>query len=374
MKVESVQTAVYRIPPSTPWEDASGPVPVKEWILAEVETDRGVRGIGWSYTVGYGGTAIKVLIDDYLAPLVIGEDPLLVPAIWEKLRWAVRGIGREGISSLALAALDVALWDTAAKIQGQPLHRVLGSLRNEVPVYASGIDLSRPIDDLLEQVEEHLCSGYEAIKIKVGKVDPIEDAERVRAVRKLIGPSRQLMVDANQKWTVAEALRRVKMFNESDVSWVEEPLMADDLEGYGHLRSRLHVPIAMGETLWSQRRFAEYIKRGVCDVVQADVARVGGITEWMRIAAVAESANLPMAPHGLMEISVHVLCAVPNSLFLEHQIGGSLTEMGIIEVPISPSKGYLTAQHEPGHGVQFDHTALSKYRVVKDTTSLLHDN
>lgn len=363
MRVESVETAVYRIPPSEPWADAAGSLTEKEWILSEVATDQGMSGIGWSYTVGHGGTAVKALIDDYLAPLIVGEDPLRVPAIWEKLRWAVRGIGHEGVSSLAIAALDVALWDTAAKIQGRPLYQVLGGLKDEVPVYASGIDLSRPIEDLLEQVKEYLRSGYSAIKIKVGKDDPVEDADRVSAVRELIGPSRRLMVDANQKWSLVEALRRTSVLDENDVFWVEEPLSAEDLEGHVQLRRRLRTPIAIGENLWSQYRFAECLRGGYCDVVQPDVARVGGITEWMRIAALAGAANVPIAPHGLMEISAHVLCAVPNSLLLEHQMGGSLTEMDIIEVPILPYNGYLSLSWEPGHGVRFDRQALSKYKT-----------
>ncbi|NEU29737.1 mandelate racemase/muconate lactonizing enzyme family protein [bacterium LRH843] len=371
MKVKSVETKMYRIPPTVPWEDSSHQYSGIEWIVTEITTDNGWKGTGWSYTVGWGGTAIKALVDDYLAPMVIGQDPLCVQGIWQQLRDESRGVGSGGITSLAITSIDVALWDIVAKHNGVPLYKILGGSRDRILAYGSGINLNLSLDDLLAQIEGYLAEGYQAVKIKVGKENPEEDVERVAAVRKLIGPNRMFLVDANQKWTAGEAVLRTTLLEPYRIDWMEEPIMSDDIAGHVHLRNSVKAPIAVGENLWNKFQFAEYIRQGACDIIQADVARVGGITEWMKIADLAQAANLPMAPHFVMEISLQVLCGVPNAMILENVSGGSLSEMGVLENPLKPIDGYMYPPEEPGHGVRFNKTELQKYEVTSETLKQL---
>lgn len=366
MKVESIETKLYRIPPTVPWADSIHEISGIEWIVCEITTDNGLTGTGWSYTVGMGGTAVKTLLDDYLVPQVIGEDPVCVLGIWQKLWNEARGVGSGGVTSLAITPLDIALWDLAAKACNVPLYKLLGGSKERIRVYGSGIDLHLPLDDLLAQMNGYLEQGYTAVKMKVGKEHPDEDVERVAAVRKLIGQNRLLLLDANQKWTAGEAVQRSNMLEPYTPFWMEEPLLSDDLDGHVHLRNRVHTPIAIGENLWNKFQFAEYIKRGGCDIIQADVARVGGITEWMKVAHLAQAANLPMAPHFLMEISLQVVCAVPNSLILENVTGGSLSEMGVLQNPMQPNNGYMYPPQEPGHGVLFNQAELKKYEITSE--------
>lgn len=366
MRVESIETKLYRIPPAVAWEDSTHKITGIEWIVTEITTDTGLKGTGWSYTVGFGGTPVKAFIDDYLSPMVIGQDPLRVQGIWEKLWIEARGVGSGGVTSLALTPIDVALWDIVAKYNNVPLYQILGGSKDRILAYGSGIDLHLSLDDLRARMEEYVKEGYKAVKIKIGSDNPEEDVERVATVRDVIGPDRMLFVDANQKWTSGEAVQRTSMLEPYRVGWMEEPLISDDIEGHVHLRNSVQTPIAVGENLWNKFQFAEYMKQGACDIIQADVARVGGITEWMKIAGMAQAANLPMAPHFVMEISVQVLCAVPNSFIIENVKGGSLSEMGVLENPLQPIDGYMYPPEAPGHGVSFNKTELQKYEITPE--------
>lgn len=366
VRVESVNTKLYRIPPTIPWEDSIHNITGIEWIVTEIETDLGISGVGWSYTVGSGGTAVKALIDDYLAPMVIGENPIRVQGIWQKLFNEAKGVGSGGITSLALTAIDVALWDIVAKKNEAPLYQILGGAKDRIKAYGSGINLNLSLDQLLEQMEGYLAKGYNAVKMKIGKENPEEDVERVAAVRKLIGPSRDLLVDANQKWSAGEAVQRTAMLEPYRLFWMEEPLISEDIDGHVRVRHSTQTPIAIGENLWNIYQFSEYIQKGACDIIQADVARVGGITPWMKVATMAQAANIPMAPHFVMEISLQVLCAVPNSLILENVTGGSLSEMGVLEQPLQPKDGFMYPPQEPGHGVRFNKAELAKYEMTSE--------
>jgi L-alanine-DL-glutamate epimerase-like enolase superfamily enzyme len=366
MRVESIETKLYRIPPTVPWEDSIHRITGIEWIVSEITTDSDITGVGWSYTVGSGGTAVKALIDDYLAPIVIGKDPIRVQAIWQELWNEAKGVGSGGITSLAITPLDVALWDIVAKSQNRPLYQILGGAKEKILTYGSGINLGHSLDDLLEQINGYLEKGYNAVKMKIGKEDALEDVERIEAVRKLIGPKRLLLVDANQGWKAGEAVQRTAMLEKYNLFWMEEPLISEDIEGHARLRQAVRTPIAIGENLWNKFQFAEYLKQGACDIIQADVARVGGITEWMKIASMAQTWNIPMAPHFVMEISLTCLCAIPNSLILENVSGGSLSEMGVLEEPMQPVNGYMSPPQRPGHGVTFNKSKLSEYEMTSE--------
>jgi L-alanine-DL-glutamate epimerase-like enolase superfamily enzyme len=370
MRITGIETRLYRIPPAVQIEDSIQRISHWEFIVSTVTTDAGFTGTGFAYTLGIGGTAVRELVDTYLTPFILGHDPMEVERIWTRCWWEIHALGSAGMTRFALAAIDIALWDILAKHAGVPLYRLLGGSRDRIAAYGSGINMHLDGEPLLDQMRGFLARGYRAVKMKVGRDDSEEDVQRVAAVRRLIGPSVRLMLDANQKWTAAEAIRRVTLLRPFDPFWLEEPLLADDRAGHVHVRQATGVPIAVGETLYTRYEFADYMRAGAVDVVQADIPRVGGFTEWMKIARLAESFNLPVAPHFMMELSVHALCAVPNGLILEDLQGGSLTDLGLLAEPIRVENGEIAPPARPGHGIVFDPAALGRYEVTGKVTGI----
>jgi len=370
MRISGIETRLYRIPPAVQIEDSIQRISHWEFVVSTVTTESGITGTGFAYTLGIGGTALRELVDTYLTPLVLGHDLRDVERIWTRCWWELHALGSAGMTRFALAAIDIALWDILAKHAGVPLYRLLGGSRDRIPAYGSGINMHLDGEPLLDQMRGFLARGYRAVKMKVGRDNPEEDVERVASVRRLLGPGVRLMLDANQKWTAAEAIRRAHMLRPFDPFWLEEPLLADDRAGHAHVRQATGIPIAVGETLYTRYEFADYMRAGAVDVVQADISRVGGFTEWMKIARLAESFNLPVTPHFLMELSVHALCAVPNGLILEDLQGGSLTDLGILAEPIRVVNGEMAPPARPGHGIVFDPAALRRYEVTGKVTGI----
>lgn len=363
MRISGVETRLYRIPLAVKCDDPTQRIPDREFVVSTVATDSGISGTGFAYTYGAGGRAVRELIDAELTPLVLGGDPLDVERIWA-LGWrALSGLGPGGMIRLALAPLDIALWDILAKRADVPLYRLLGGFRDRIPAYASGIILELDEPQLLDQMRGFLERGYRAVKMKVGRDDPEEDVSRVAAVRRVIGPKVKLMLDAVQRWTAGEAVRRAAMLRPFDPAWLEEPLRAEDRVGHAHVRQAAGIPIALGEALQTRQEFADFIRAGAVDIVQPDIPRIGGFTEWMKIAKMAECFDLPVAPHFLIELSVHALCASPNGLILEDLQGGSLTELGILAEPIRVVDGAISPPERPGHGIVLDHAALRQHEV-----------
>jgi L-alanine-DL-glutamate epimerase-like enolase superfamily enzyme len=362
MKITTIETGLYRVPMPEPLVDST--IRLTEWelVISRVGTDDGVTGVGWCYTIGSGGSAMRALAQDVLAPVVVGQDPFHTERISARLWGAVSRMG-SGLTSFAIAPIDIAVWDIVAKAVRRPLYEVLGGCREQIPVYGSGINFHLDIDGLLKQMQGYLDHGYRAVKMKVGKPDAEEDVERVRAVRRLIGPRVALMVDANLAWTAADAVRRATLLQPFDLYWLEEPLPQQDIGGHARLRSAVPIPIAVGENLYTRHEFAEYLRSGAVDIIQADVCRVGGITEWMKIAHLADAWDMQMAPHIVYELSVSLLCAVPNGLTAELISGGNLTELGVLAEPLLPDAGVGVPPRRPGHGVVFDERALARYAV-----------
>jgi L-alanine-DL-glutamate epimerase-like enolase superfamily enzyme len=364
MRITEIDTRLYRIPPAVRIQDAIQHVTHWEFIVCTVTTDAGIRGTGFAYTNGMGGTAIRELVDTYLTPLVVGCDPIDVERIWRACWWELHSLGSGGMTRFALGALDIALWDILAQHAQMPLYRFLGGTRERISAYASAINMHLDGEPLLDQMRGFLEQGYRAVKMKVGRDNPAEDVERVGSVRRTIGPGVKLMLDVNQAWTAGEAIRRTMLLRPFDPFWLEEPILADDRQGHVHVRQATSVPIAIGETMYTRYEFADFIRAGAVDIVQADIIRVGGFTEWMKIAKLAESFNLPVAPHFMMELSVHALCAVPNGLILEDLRGGSLTDLGILVEPLHVKNGELGPSDRPGHGIVLNTEALQTHEVT----------
>jgi len=287
-------------------------------LVAEIRTEAGFEGLGFSYCIRAGGAAQFAHARE-IAPDLIGEDPSDIARLWTKLVWAGASVGRSGASTQAVAAFDTALWDLKAKRAGLPLAKLLGAHRDSVRCYnTSGGYLHTPIGQVLDNASASLSAGMGGIKIKVGQPDLAEDLRRVRALREHLGDGVPLMVDANQQWDRPGAMRAGRRLEEFGLVWIEEPLDAYDVQGHARLAGALDTAIATGEMLTSVAELDEFVRLGAVDVVQPDAPRVGGITPFLKLAALAEHRNLQMAPHFVMEIHVHLAAAYPQDSWVEH--------------------------------------------------------
>jgi len=364
MKIKEVQTQLASLPlPGGPWGDTIHHVTHIEIIVTDIVADNGLMGTGFSHTSGVGGTTIRALIERDLAPFIAGKEAS-PRGLWYPCWKHVHDMGGGGVSTMALAAIDIALWDLQAKESKKSLTALLGQCHDRVPAYASGINLNKTESELLEQVKGWLRSGFQSFKVKVGKPEIEEDVERLTKVRELIG-HRQLMVDANQGWDVGKAARAINAYAHLGPVWVEEPLLCDDIDGHARLRQLVRTPIAIGENVYTLQQFNQYLSRGACDFVQADIVRVGGITPYLEVAALARAWNVPLAPHFMMELTGQVLCCLPNAYILESIDGGSLTDLRALKKPIRIVDGYLTPPAEViGHGIEFDRAYLHSHAVA----------
>jgi L-talarate/galactarate dehydratase len=288
------------------------------FLFAEIESKEGHKGIGFSYSKRAGGPGQYAHAKE-IAPDVLGEDPNDIGRIWTKLVWAGASVGRSGLATQAIAAFDNALWDMKAKRAKLPLAKLLGAYRDSVQCYnTSGGFLHSPLDEVLDNVSRSLESGIGGIKIKVGQPDQAADLKRVEAVRKHLKDGFPLMVDANQQWDRATANRMGRIFEQFNLIWIEEPLDAYDAEGHAALAAQLDTPIATGEMLTSVAEHFELIRHNACDFIQPDAPRVGGVTQFLKIAALADQKGLRLAPHFAMEIHLHLAAVYPRETWVEH--------------------------------------------------------
>lgn len=359
MAIDRIQTGHYRIPLPRPLSDSTHhEISGFELITARVTTADGIEGLGYTYTVGRGGKAIRALIDE-LADVLAGADEGRIEACWQRMWWALHWVGRGGAAAFAMAAIDVALWDIQGKRAGLPLWRMLGGAVPEVPVYAGGIDLYFTLDELLDQTHGNLDRGFRAIKMKVGRQSLSEDVERVAAMRRTLGDGFPLMVDANMGWNRHQALAAARALVPYDLGWLEEPLQPEDVEGHA-LVATVGIPVAAGENFHNPAEFRPLIEAGGVQFPEPDLACCGGITPWMKIARLAEAHHLPVTSHGVHDLHVHLLAAVPNASYLEwHGFGLD----AFIEKPLSISAGAVSAPDRPGHGVVLDWAGLERLKA-----------
>ncbi|WP_112138352.1 L-talarate/galactarate dehydratase [Glycomyces dulcitolivorans] len=288
------------------------------FLFAEIRTEAGLEGVGFSYSKRAGGAGQYAHARE-VAPELLGEDPSDIQRIWTKLVWAGASVGRSGLATQAIAAFDIALWDLKAKRAGLPLAKLLGAHRDSVQCYnTSGGFLSSSIEEVIENAAQTAANGIGGVKIKVGQPDTKIDLKRVAAVKEAIGDRIDLMVDANQQWNRSTAVRMGRAFEEFDLTWIEEPLDAYDAEGHADLARELATPIATGEMLTSVAEHAELIRHRSVDFIQPDAPRVGGITPFLKIMALGETARLRMAPHFAMELHLHLAAAYEHDPWVEH--------------------------------------------------------
>ncbi len=319
-----VRSALVYVPLRAPASDAKvltgrqRPLDRVAILTAEIATADGHRGLGFSYSKRAGGPALYAHARE-IAHELLGEDPSDCGRLWDKLQWAGASVGRGGLAAQAIAAFDVALWDLKARRAGLPLAKLLGAYRDGVRCYnTSGGFLSSALDEVLANAEAALARGVGGIKLKVGHPDAAVDLERVAAARRRLGDRTPLMVDANQQWDRAAALRMGRAFEPYGLVWIEEPLDAHDAEGHAALARALDTPIATGEMLTSVAEHARLLAVGAADILQPDAPRVGGITPFLRVAALADHGGVPIAPHFAMELHLHLAAAQPREGWVEH--------------------------------------------------------
>jgi L-alanine-DL-glutamate epimerase-like enolase superfamily enzyme len=357
--ISSITLSTLRLPLARPISDAKvltgrqKPMTEVIFLIAEIETAQGFKGHGFSYSKRAGGPAQYAHAKE-VASSVIGEDPNDIEKLYTKLLWAGASVGRAGVATQALAAIDIALYDLKSRRANLPLAKLLGSHRDSVRTYnTSGGFLSSPIDEVVENASKSLEAGIGGIKIKVGLPDRNEDMERVRRVREHIGPDVPMMVDANQQWDRATAMRLGRQLEEYNLVWIEEPLDAYDFEGHAELARALDTPIATGEMLASVGDHKQLIAARGCDTLQPDAPRVGGITNFLRILALADEAGLDIAPHFAMEIHVHLAACYPRETWVEHFDWLD----PLFEERLETRDGRMFVPERPGLGITFSDQA-----------------
>lgn len=366
MKITRAESFLLKVPVRRALGDGMQTVSELEFAGVTVATDEGITGTGYTITVGAGGSVIKEALDSLFLGDLPGKDPFNVKEIWYQLYYGKsHWIGRAGATTMAQSAIDIALWDIVAKSAERPLWQVLGGCRSaDIPIYNTNAGwLNRTPEELKKEMLALLDEGYTALKMKVGKPDPREDCMRVKSVRKAIGSDVLLMVDANQSWDLMTATTWGRKLEEFDLAWLEEPLHPDDVKAHRSLREAVSIPIALGEHVYTTQAFRDYIDADAVDLIQVDVCRIGGVTPWMDVAALAAVNNIRICPHAgdLMQVHQHLVKAIPNSWYLE--VIPSLAD-GLFAHPVKLRNGFCVSPREPGASTEFTKQAFRKYRVA----------
>ncbi len=359
-KITNVAARALSIPFDRPLVTASFPIPAIDTVVVEIDTDAGERGHSWVFAFGRKRVGVlKAMVED-LADLVIGQDPMMTEALWQAMHRAVGFVGRQGITTLAMSAIDTACWDIAGKLAEQPVYRLLGGHATQVEVYASsGLWLDRSRDELAREAGEFVERGFRAVKMRAGMADEDEDVARVRTVREAIGPDVELMVDANQAWTRKQAVRMAGRLEEFDLCWLEEPLPHDDVEGYASLRPVIPMPLCTGETNYLASDFRRLLEAGAADFYMPDLMRMGGITEMVKTVHLCDAYDAMVTPHLFMEHSIHVAAASPNVVWQEHQPWWE----PILKRPVDFRDGALHLSERPGFGIELDESAVARLEL-----------
>jgi L-alanine-DL-glutamate epimerase-like enolase superfamily enzyme len=361
-RIESLATRLIRVPLHRPWGPDVTSIAIVETVVRDTD---GAQGFGFSWTPSIGAEAARALLDNDIARFAVGRetDP---EALWPELWAHLHEAGSGGLTTIALAGLDLALWDLA----GRRADRSLTALLRDAPgddeaveqaepeVYGSGINLHYPLPELVTQAERWVAAGFRAVKMKVGSPELADDIARVRAVREVIGPDRRLMIDANQRWDLDRAVRALDALAEFDLRWIEEPLRADDLPAHEALRARTSVPIALGENVHTRYRVEEFLRAGVVDVLQPNAVRVGGVTPFQRIAALARTHGVEVAPHLLLELSGQLAAAFPPAAsrpLVEAVEDAGFAHLGILAdpSPVVVDGDRMHVTDHPGLGLRF---------------------
>jgi L-alanine-DL-glutamate epimerase-like enolase superfamily enzyme len=359
VRIASVLACTVRVPLSNPTSFSTRRVTARDYTLVKVHDDEGGGGVGFCYSGSSGGNIVTAAVRDLLAPTLLGRDPYQVEGLWRAMYQETLLHGRVGSVMRAISATDIALWDRNARAANLPLYKYLGSFRtDEVPAYVSGgyyIDGKTP-DMLGEEAAHYVDMGFDAIKIKVGRLDLNSEEQRISRVREAIGSDVLLMLDANNAWSdLPTALRFMKRAEPYDPYWIEEPFSPDDIENHARLAELTPVPVATGEIEAGRWRHKELLEKGAVAILQTDAAVCGGITEFRRISAVADAYGVTMSPHWFHDLHVHLVAATPNAHFVEYFPDDAVLNFRqLIDRQLEVHKGRLRLPSLPGLGFDFD--------------------
>jgi L-alanine-DL-glutamate epimerase-like enolase superfamily enzyme len=390
MQIVDVRTIPLSYRCEKPYMSAAGAQAARSAVVVEVEADNGLVGIGEAGSAGGPLVSTQVVVEQELKPLLVGEDPLRIERLWQKMFWRTRQHGRRGIVMHAISGIDIALWDLAGKVAKLPVYRLLGAYRDKVEAYASGgfYQEGKGVSAIAEEAGHYIVQGYRAMKMKVGRnpstqtnmremlansdmcvVSLDEDLARIEAVRKALGRDAKLMVDINCAWSPALAIQMGQAMAPYQLYWIEEPVATDDIRGSAEVARTLGTAIAGYETEVGLYGFRELITQGAVDIVQPDIGWTGGFTECRRIAAFAQAYNIMVAPHAFssaltLVASMHLLASLSNGLMLEFDQNPNALRQELLKEPITTDgQGFVTLPDRPGLGVELDPSTVDKYRA-----------
>lgn len=362
MRIVGFEAAWYSIPFERPITNARYTYAATDLVFCRLRTDEGAEGVGWVH-----GSRIVYEALRQLEPYVVGRDPFRYEAIWAGM-YLPKVFGRKGLTTRAISCVDIALWDLMGRVTGQPVWKLLGGHADRVPAYVAGgyYVEGKGLDDLAAEMAGYVQAGARAVKMKVGGLPIKQDAERVRVVREAVGPDVRLLVDANNAYRAYEAIQFARAVEPYDVYWLEEPVAPDDLQGSARVRQAGIVPVAAGENEYTRWGFRDLALAGACDIWNADAQVLGGITEWRKVASLAQAFEIPIAPHGDQEIHVHLVASAPNGLIVEYydRSTNPLREALFGETALRLQDGCVSPPDRPGLGVHVDFKAIERYRVA----------
>lgn len=368
MKIVDLEACTVAIPLERPATFATRVVHERHFSLVRVRREDGIDGLGYCYVGSRAGHLATLAVRELLRDSVIGRDSENTEQIWDSMYRETLLQGRGGLVLRAMSAIDNALWDAKAKAAGLPLYKYLGAHREgTVPVYASGgyYAQSATPSELAREVESYLEMGFKAVKVKVGRLSPPEDAARLAAARSTMGQDTQLLLDANNAWRDAPtAIAAIRAFERASPGWIEEPVMPDEVDMMATIARAVDTPVATGEIDYGRWAFKRLLDAGAASILQPDVGVCGGVTEWRRIAALATAYGVPVAPHSRQESHVHLVASTPNATWLEYFPDDSITNISrVFTTALEIVDGEAVIPDRTGFGTELDEDALAAYWV-----------
>jgi L-alanine-DL-glutamate epimerase-like enolase superfamily enzyme len=358
MKITAIETSVLTVPTS---KQMALEFPHHKLVVAEISTDEGINGLGYSLVFGGGGAeSVLTYLDTRLKPLLLGENPLGVERLWEKMYRGDRGVRRVGIAGMALSALDIGLWDLAGKAAKLPLYKLWGAVNDRIPCYGSGGWGKYGEKDLVAEAERYAAMGCRYYKMKIHDPDPAGNRRRVETVKKALGPGVRMMVDVNQKLDVLSNIRQARLLEDFDLVWYEEPVLSDDNQACAEVARGIKIPVATGENHYTRYEFRDLIERKAATYLMPDVCRANGYSETLKIGHLAAAHGIAVSPHVVYELSIQVCGALSNGFLVE--LMDWMPEDLFEEIPRC-REGVVPIADKPGHGMTLARGAVAKYRT-----------